>query len=152
MGYFVLGTMSVLGVLTAFSPSLVGADSGTTTTGKWTGVCVGTAGTVASDVATLQGIQCLLANLLGAVLTLFAFVGFFMFIWASFKLMVSNGQPEKFTKAKDTMTYAIFGFILALSLLELIVSWRFNLEGKQLLRVQLAQPRNNCKKMLTRKC
>ncbi|MBQ6154617.1 hypothetical protein IJJ27_00575 [bacterium] len=115
MGYFVLGTMSVLGVLTAASPSLVGADSGTTTTGKWTGVCVGTAGTVASDVATLQGIQCLLANLLGAVLTLFAFVGFFMFIWASFKLMVSNGQPEKFTKAKDTMTYAIFGFILALS-------------------------------------
>ena len=83
--------------------------------GSWTGtVCVGSGG-LSQDVATIQGFACLIANGLNAVLTLFSFVGFLMFVYASFMLMISGGNPNGYETARNTFTYAIFGFILALS-------------------------------------
>ncbi len=86
-----------------------------TTTGQWKDVCVGASGTLSADVATIQGSLCLIANALNAVLTLFSFVGFLMFVYASFMLMISGGNPSAFETARNTFTYAVFGFILALS-------------------------------------
>jgi len=77
--------------------------------------CTGASGTLSEDVATIAGVICLIANALNSVLTLFAFVGFLMFVYASFTLMISGGSPSNFETAKNTFTYAIFGFVLALS-------------------------------------
>ncbi len=78
-------------------------------------MCTGAKDTLSEDVATIAGIVCLIANALNAVLTLFSFVGFLMFVYASFMLMISGGNPSGFETAKNTFTYAIFGFVLALS-------------------------------------
>jgi len=101
----------VLGSVFLLSPAPAAAEG----TGKWSGVCVGASGTLSEDVATIQGVTCLIANGLNAVLTLFAFVGFLMFVYASFMLMISGGNPSGYETAKNTFTYAVFGFILALS-------------------------------------
>ena len=106
--------LALILTLTAFGLSgrLVAAAP---STGKWSGVCVGASGTLSQDVATIQGSLCLIANALNAVLTLFSFVGFLMFIYASFMLMISGGNPSAFETARGTFTYAVLGFILALS-------------------------------------
>ncbi len=82
---------------------------------NWKAPCVGAEGTLSSDVATLQGIQCLIANVLGHILSFFGIIGFCMFIYGSVMLMLSRGQPNALETAKDTLTYAILGIILALS-------------------------------------
>lgn len=79
----------------------------------WTGVCVGKG--AADDVATLQGVQCLIANVLNVVMTAFAFVGFVMFIYGALTWMFAGGQTSNVEKARSTFTSAIFGLILALS-------------------------------------
>lgn len=83
---------------------------------SWKGtICTGAQGTLSDDVATIQGLTCVIANGLNAVLTLFSFVGFLMFVYGAFMLMLSGGNPNGFETAKNTFTYAIFGFVLALS-------------------------------------
>ena len=106
-----LGILFVCALLLAGTVKPAQAQS----TGKWQGVYVGASGSLSSDVATIQGSLCLVANALNAVLTLFSFVGFLMFVYASFMLMISGGNPSAFETARNTFTYAIFGFILALS-------------------------------------
>ena len=65
-------------------------------------------------MATIQGFLCLIANALNVVLTMFTFVGFIMFAWASFQLLISNGQPTHYEKARNTFMYAVLGFVLTL--------------------------------------
>ena len=89
-------------------------------TSSWYNVCVGK-GTVSSsgvsrtDVATIQGAQCLLANVLSSTLTLIGLSGFIMLIVASFRWMLSGGSSQEVEKAGKTMTFAIVGLIVALS-------------------------------------
>lgn len=80
---------------------------------SWTGNCVGTG--TAEDVATIQGIQCVIGNLLNVVMTVFAFGGFIMFVYGSIVWMLAGGQSSNLEKARHTFTYAIFGLILAVS-------------------------------------
>jgi hypothetical protein len=68
-----------------------------------------------STVATIQGTECLIANGLNVVLTLFTLIGFIMFVYGAIMFMLSGGQPQKMEKAKDTITYVIVGLILAIS-------------------------------------
>lgn len=95
---------------------------------KWTGVCVGShtkdeeedgSDRVAivkdDDVATIQGILCLSANLLQSATTILAFIGFLMFLYGGFTYMLSSGNTQSVTKAKQTMTFVVAGFILAIS-------------------------------------
>lgn len=94
---------------------------------KWTGVCVGshdedvkdkdnrTAIVKDSDVATIKGILCLSANLLQSATTILAFIGFLMFLYGGFTYMLSSGNTQSVTKAKQTMTFVVAGFILAIS-------------------------------------
>ena len=85
------------------------------TAGTWTGACVGASDTKSSDVATIQGIVCLIANVSGVAMGIFSMVGFCMFVYASFKLMISSGSPGDFTTAKGTFVYVVIGFVVALS-------------------------------------
>ena len=111
---------SVVQVVPKSSPAAQAAGNpqqaaGNPQAGSWIGtVCVGNGG-LSQDVATIQGFACLIANGLNAILTLFSFVGFLMFVYASFMLMISGGNPNGYETARNTFTYAVFGFILALS-------------------------------------
>jgi VIT1/CCC1 family predicted Fe2+/Mn2+ transporter len=84
------------------------------------GVCV------IDGVATVQGIGCLLANVLSVFLTLVGIAGFVMIIVAAFTFLLSAGKSQQVEKAKNTITMAIVGLILALSsfiILNLIASF-----------------------------
>jgi len=68
-----------------------------------------------SGVATVQGIGCLLANVLSVTLTVLGIVGFIMILYAGFNMMVMGGNSQATEKSKNTITFAIIGIILALS-------------------------------------
>lgn len=70
---------------------------------------------VQDGVATVQGIGCMLANILSVFLTLIGFAGFVMIIYAAFNLLLSAGKSQQVEKTKNTITFAIIGIILALS-------------------------------------
>lgn len=73
------------------------------------------AGCVDSEVATIQGIGCLLANVLSVTLTVLGIAGFIMIIYAAFNMMIMGGNSQATEKSKNTITFAIVGIILALS-------------------------------------
>jgi hypothetical protein len=88
-------------------------------TQAWTGVCVGPVklnpNTTATDVATLQGVQCLLANIFTIILTVIGLAGFVMFIVGSFRYLLSGGNSKGTETAKNTFTFMVVGIIVALS-------------------------------------
>ena len=73
------------------------------------GVCV------VDGAATIQGIGCLIANVLSVALTVIGLAGFVMIIVAAFSLLFSAGKSQQVEKSKNTITFAIIGIILALS-------------------------------------
>jgi len=70
---------------------------------------------VKDGTATIQGIGCMLANVLSVVLTLIGMAGFVMIIYAAFTMLLSAGKSQQVEKSKNTITFAIIGIILALS-------------------------------------
>lgn len=101
-------------------PSVVHAQ------GQWTGVCVGDEITGGEDVATLQGVQCLIANAFSVIITVIGLAGFVMFIIGSFRWMLSGGNTKGTETARNTMTFAVIGIVVALSgfiILNLIASF-----------------------------
>lgn len=79
---------------------------------KWGGVCV--SGTD-NDVATIQGLECLIANVFTVAITLIGLAAFIMLIVGSVRWLISGGNSSNLDKAKKTMTYAIIGIVVALS-------------------------------------
>lgn len=77
------------------------------------GYCTGT--DEAKDVATIQGLQCLLANILLVAMTLIGLSGFIMLIIGSLRWMILGGNQQNAQKARSTMTLAIVGLVVALS-------------------------------------
>lgn len=88
-------------------------------TQAWTGICVSKVDVdgvpTDTDVATIQGFQCLIANVLASFLTLIGIASFVMLIIASFQWMTAGGNSQTLEKAKKTITFAILGIVLALS-------------------------------------
>ena len=66
-------------------------------------------------VATIQGVACLIANVLSVSLALIGLAGFVMLIIGSLRWMTSGGNSQNVDKSKKTMTFAIVGLVLALS-------------------------------------
>jgi len=102
--------------------SLMYAPAVQAQTMDWTGICVGGnmgagGGIVvdASDVATIQGFQCLIGNVLMIFMTGLGLIGFVMFIVGSFSYMLSGGNAKGTETAKNTMTYSVIGLVVALS-------------------------------------
>lgn len=82
---------------------------------RWAEKCVG--GVLpskidATDVATLQGIECAFSNLISVVLALAGIVVFVMLVLGGFKYMTSGGDPKATESAKGTVTHAIFGLVI----------------------------------------
>lgn len=64
-----------------------------------------------TDVATIQGFECLFANIL-QVIVFFAGLAFFaMFIVGGFNYLLSSNDPKKVAVASSTLTSAILGLI-----------------------------------------
>lgn len=70
---------------------------------------------VVSGVATLQGMECLVRNLLNVGVSIVAIGAFIMLLVGAFRYMISGGTPKQLEGAKKTITYAAFGLILALA-------------------------------------
>lgn len=68
-----------------------------------------------SDVATLQGLECLIGNVFSIILTVIGLGAFIMFVIGSFRWMLSGNDSKGVETAKNTMTFAIIGIVVALS-------------------------------------
>lgn len=82
-------------------------------TQTWRGVCTDTGDEF--GVATIQGFQCLIANVLRIAVTGIGFAGFVMLIVGSFRYLLSGGNPKGIDEGKQTTTYAVLGLVMALS-------------------------------------
>lgn len=94
-------------------------------TRAWSGVCVGSA-EGQEDVATIQGLECLIANVFTVIITVIGLAGFVMFVVGGITWMLSGGDSGKLQTAKGSMTYAVVGMVVALSafiILNLIASF-----------------------------
>lgn len=81
-------------------------------TSSWSGVCVSQTD---PDVATIQGLQCLMANVLSVFLTVLGITGFIMLIVGSMRWLLSGGNSQNVDKAGKTMTFAVVGIVVSLS-------------------------------------
>ena len=85
---------------------------------EWTGVCVGGSlleGETKQDVATIQGIECLMANVLSVFIALIGLAAFVMIVVAAFRYLLSGGNTKGTEQARNTITFAIVGIVVALS-------------------------------------
>ncbi len=82
----------------------------------WSGVCISDGETLGSgDVPTIQGFQCLIGNVLMVAVRLIGLVGFIMMIYGAFTYMLSGGSSKAADNAKNTLTFAVVGLVVALS-------------------------------------
>jgi type IV secretion system pilin len=82
---------------------------------EWEGINQKCVGGTNGDVATIQGLECLIANILSVFLTLIGLAGFIMLIYGAFTWMTSGGNSQATQKAGKTMLFAVVGLIVALS-------------------------------------
>lgn len=66
---------------------------------------------VVDDVATIQGIYCLITNLLGVIAPLITLIAIGMIILGGAKMIMGADNPKAVTEAKKTITFAIIGVI-----------------------------------------
>lgn len=96
-------TFTTLSFLIAATPALAQGPQ------AWSGVCV------ENGVATILGLQCLLANVLSVGVTVIGLIGFVMFIYSAFQLMLSGGNSKATESARNAITYAVVGIVVAIS-------------------------------------
>ncbi|MEA2057016.1 MAG: hypothetical protein U9O78_04935 [Patescibacteria group bacterium] len=70
---------------------------------------------VVDDVATVQGLMCLVTNVLSVTLPLIGIAGFVMMLFGALQWMLSGGNSQSVEKARNSMVFAVVGLILALS-------------------------------------
>lgn len=78
----------------------------------WSGRCVSH-----GDVPTIQGFECLFANVLQVITLIAGLVFLAMFISGGFKYMLSSNDPKQVAAASSTLTLAFVGLI------GIIASW-----------------------------
>lgn len=92
-------------------------------TEKWTLLQVGLGTTCVDDpskpageqIATLQGFECLFANILQIIILLAGFAAFIVLIIGGFQYLTSAGDPKQLQKATGTITGAVIGIIVTLA-------------------------------------
>ncbi len=81
-------------------------------TQAWSGVCTNDG--TADGVATIQGIQCVLANILSIAVSGIGLAGFVMLIIGAFKMLL-GGNAKGIEDGRNTITLAVIGLVVALS-------------------------------------
>lgn len=87
-------------------------------------------GVDATDVATVQGLECLIANIFTVIITLIGLAGLVMFIVGGFMWMLSGSNSGNTEKARNAITYAVVGIVVALSAF-IIINLIANFTGVQ---------------------
>jgi hypothetical protein len=109
-------TFKFLGVLTLAAGFLIATSQpAQAQTRQWTAsgsICVSGPN---NDVATIGGVQCLVANLLGIAIPAIALGSFVMLLIGSFKYLLSGGNAKGADTARLTITFAVVGLVVALS-------------------------------------
>jgi hypothetical protein len=82
-------------------------------TQPWSGVC--TDNGRPDGVATIQGLQCLIGNVLQIGVTGIGLAGFVMLIVGSFRYLLSGGNAKGVDEGRKTITYAVIGLVVAIS-------------------------------------
>lgn len=67
------------------------------------------------DVATLACVPIVLQNIINALVVLAGIVCVFLIIFAGYKFVTSEGDPEKIASARKTIFYAIGGMVLVIA-------------------------------------
>lgn len=80
----------------------------------WSGKCVHGYDGV-NDVATIQGLECLVANVLGTVITIIGIAAFVMFLIGSFRYMTAGSNSKGVEGGKNAITFAVLGIVVALA-------------------------------------
>lgn len=78
----------------------------------WSGPCVDK---VDTDVATLQGAECLVRNMLNIGVSLVGLAAFIMFIVGAFLYLTSGGNPKGTEAGQKTITFAVIGVVVSLT-------------------------------------
>lgn len=68
------------------------------------------------DVATLQGFECVFINITRILTPLAGLALFIMLIVGAFKYLTAGGEAKKAQEASKTITYAVVGLVLFLSI------------------------------------
>ncbi len=66
-------------------------------------------------IATIQGIKCIIINIFSITFSIIGIAGFLVMIFSGIKLMLSAGNPKAAEDAKNSISYAVFGLVVALS-------------------------------------
>lgn len=68
-----------------------------------------------SDVATFKDLETIIQRIIQLALSLGGLTTFIMLIVGGFKFLTSSGDPKQAESAKNTITWAIGGLIIAIS-------------------------------------
>jgi len=74
-------------------------------------------GTEKIEVATIQGFECIIIQILNLAVRLAGIAVFIMLLIGGFKYLTSGGDPKAAESARKTITYAILGLAL------ILISW-----------------------------
>lgn len=69
----------------------------------------------ASDVPTIQGLECLVGNVLAVAVTLIGIVAFVMFLVGGFQYLTAGSNAKGVEQGRNSITFAIIGIVLALA-------------------------------------
>ena len=67
------------------------------------------------EVAKIQGLECVFANVVSIAVTLAGLAVFLMLIVGGFKYLTSGGDPKATESAQKTMTYAVIGLVVIIA-------------------------------------
>ena len=81
-------------------------------TTAWSAPCVDSAN---PDVATVQGAECLVKNVLSIAVTAVGIAAFVMFLVGSLLYLTSGGNPKGTEAGQKTITFAIIGVVVSLT-------------------------------------
>jgi hypothetical protein len=98
-----------LSLMTAAAMILPSGASAQTGPQPWGGDCI------EKEVATIQGLRCMVANILSVAVTAIGFAGFIMLIVGGFRYLISGGNSKGTETARNTITFAIIGLVVAIS-------------------------------------
>lgn len=107
-------------VLTVMSATLVflsTASPALAQTSSWSGVCIHEKTLQSGEViqvATVQGLQCLLANVLSTFLSLVGIAAFVILVVSAFRIMAA-GSSNEVENSKKAITQAVIGLFVAVS-------------------------------------
>lgn len=68
-----------------------------------------------TDVATIQGIECLVGNILATAMTFIGIAAFVMFLIGSFRYMTAGANTKGVESGKNAFSFAVLGIVVALA-------------------------------------